>query len=133
MSVVTGRLGAMTDVPGSPASPTLENKFKVFISWSGTVARQVATVWRELIPEISDVVTPFMSEEDIGAGDRSLNTIAEELKGTTFGIIVVTQENQGTEWLNYEAGALSKGVGDQTVRVAPCLVDFSAKGDVTGL
>jgi hypothetical protein len=73
-----------------------------------------------------------MSEENIGAGQRGLPKIATELSGSSFGIIVVTQDNQNSQWLNYEAGALSKDLEDQTVRVAPSLVDFDRKTDVTG-
>jgi hypothetical protein len=73
-----------------------------------------------------------MSEEDVGAGERGLTVIAEEFADTNFGIIVVTQENPESQWLNYESGALSKNVRDETVRVAPSLVDFTQKGDVTG-
>jgi hypothetical protein len=73
-----------------------------------------------------------MSEENIGSGERGLAKIASELSGTSFGIIVVTQQNQSSPWLNYEAGALSKDVDDETVRVAPSLVDFERKNDVTG-
>lgn len=108
------------------------DKFKVFISWSGDLAKAVAKVWQDLIKEVFDGVEPFMSEENIGAGERGLAKIATELAGTGFGIIVVTQENQHSQWLNYEAGALSKDVNDQTVRVAPSLVDFERKNDVTG-
>ena len=108
------------------------DKFKVFISWSGTLSKQVASVWYDLVKEIFDVVEPFMSEENIGAGVRGLEKIAIELSGSSFGIIVVTQENQSSQWLNYEAGALSKDLGVESVRVAPSLVDFSRKNDVTG-
>jgi hypothetical protein len=108
------------------------DKFKVFISWSGQLSKDVATVWRNLVKETFDSVEPFMSEENIGAGERGLAKIAKELAGTSFGIIVVTQENQNSPWLNYEAGALSKDVDDETVRVAPSLVDFERKTDVTG-
>jgi hypothetical protein len=108
------------------------DKFKVFISWSGDLAKAVAKVWQELLTEVFDGVEPFMSEENIGAGERGLAKIATELAGTGFGIIVVTQDNQHSQWLNYEAGALSKDVNDQTVRVAPSLVDFEKKNDVTG-
>lgn len=73
-----------------------------------------------------------MSDKNIGAGERSLLKIADELEGTTFGIIVVTPENQESQWLNYEAGALSKGLYDQTVRVAPSLVGFRSQGDASG-
>ncbi len=96
------------------------------------MSKDVATVWRNLVKETFDSVEPFMSEENIGAGERGLAKIAKELAGTSFGIIVVTQENQNSPWLNYEAGALSKDVDDETVRVAPSLVDFERKTDVTG-
>jgi hypothetical protein len=108
------------------------DKFKVFISWSGQLSQAVAAIWLDLISETFDSVEPFMSEENIGAGERGLVKIATELAGTSFGIIVVTQENQNSPWLNYEAGALSKDVVDETVRVAPSLVDFERKNDVTG-
>ena len=110
----------------------VEGRFKIFISWSGQLSKAVASVWRDLIAETFDTVDPFMSEEDIGAGTRGLPRIATELAGTSFGIILVTQENQNSPWINYEAGALSKDVGDETVRVAPVLVDFERKNDVTG-
>jgi hypothetical protein len=108
------------------------DKFKVFISWSGDLAKAVATVWKDLLKETFDVVEPFMSEENIGAGERGLAKIATELANTGFGIIVVTQDNQHSQWLNYEAGALSKNIDDGKVRVAPSLVDFARKNDVTG-
>ena len=108
------------------------DKFKVFISWSGALSMRVASVWHDLVKELFDVVEPFMSEQNIGAGERGLPKIASELSGSSFGIIVVTQENQKSQWLNYEAGALSKDLEDQTVRVAPSLVDFERKNDVTG-
>lgn len=74
-----------------------------------------------------------MSEADIGAGERGLARIETELDDTHFGIIVVTQENQTSQWLNFETGALSKNLPDAVNRVAPSLVDFfSRKSDATG-
>lgn len=104
---------------------------KVFISWSGALSKEVATVMRDLLPHIFDGVDPFMSEEDIGAGERGLAKISDELADTSFGIVVVTQANQQTQWLNFEAGALSKNVHNNA-RVAPLLVDFPMKSDATG-
>jgi hypothetical protein len=109
------------------------DKVKVFISWSGQLAKKVARVWRDLLDAVFDNVDPFMSEKDIEAGDRNLRKIADELSGTNFGIVVVTQENQNSRWLNYEAGALSKNVdedSEETGRVVPSIVDFARAGDV---
>jgi len=107
-------------------------EFRVFISWSGVLAKNVATVWRDLIKESFDAVTPFMSEEDIGAGERNLSKIAAELADTNFGVVVITQANQNSPWINFEAGALSKNFADTSARVAPSLVDFERKSDVAG-
>ncbi len=107
-------------------------KMKVFISWSGELSRQVALVWRDLVNLMFDGVVPFMSQMDIGAGQRGLPVIASELAHTKFGIVVLTQENEESQWLNYESGALSKNVDDETVRVMPSLVDFASAGEATG-
>jgi hypothetical protein len=109
-----------------------DDKFKVFLSWSGEPSKQVALAWLGLLQEVIDGVQPFMSEENIGAGERSLLKIASELDGTLFGIVVVTRDNQNSQWLNFEAGALSRDFSDPRVRVAPCLVDSARKADVTG-
>jgi hypothetical protein len=108
------------------------DKFKVFISWSGELAKAVAFVWNDLLKLTYDAVEPFMSEAGIGAGERGLNTIAAKLADTSFGIVVVTQENENSPWLNFEAGALSKPFNDAGVRVAPSLVDFDSKSDLEG-
>lgn len=108
------------------------DRYKVFISWSGQLAREVAGIWSELLTETFDAVVPFMSERDIGAGERNLPKIADELEGSRFGIVVVTQLNNAAPWINFEAGALSKVIGEGQTRVAPCLVDFSRENDLTG-
>lgn len=109
-----------------------EEKLKVFISWSGKLSEEVAKVWHALLSELFDNVTPFMSEKDIEAGTRGLPAIATELHGSKFGIVVVTQQNLHSQWLNYEAGALSKDITNPDLRVAPTLVDFQSKADATG-
>lgn len=78
------------------------------------------------------VSSPSCPRRTLAPASGGLVKIATELADTGFGIIVVTQENQHSQWLNYEAGALSKDVNDETVRVAPSLVDFERKNDVIG-
>lgn len=108
-------------------------ELKVFISWSGALSRAVALALREWLPLITDNVKPWASEADIEAGDRGLPAIEKELSGTSFGIIVVTQANKAAEWLNFEAGALSRVVSTDTKnRVVPLLVDISGPAQLTG-
>jgi hypothetical protein len=106
---------------------------RVFISWSGDLAKDVAMAVRRCIKHVSDRWEPWMSDADIGAGERGLAQIESELQGSGFGIVVVTPENQWSQWVNFEAGALSKVIqADSQQRVVPLLVDFESTGDLEG-
>jgi hypothetical protein len=110
-----------------------DRDLKLFISWSGALAKGVANDLRAWIPLVSDKVKPWMSDQDIEAGQRAMNRIEAELEDTGFGIIVVTQENRAAPWLNFEAGALSKAITtDREQRVAPLLVDIDSAAQLTG-
>lgn len=99
--------------------PTLgyRGPVKVFISWSGPVSRQVAVALRDWLPTVVQVAQPWMSDQDIGPGERWGDRIASQLQDASFGIICVTPDNQRNPWLNFEAGAISKVVGE--ARVVP--------------
>jgi hypothetical protein len=94
---------------------------KVFISWSGPSSKKVAFVLKDWIPSVIQAVEPFLSSEDIEKGNRWNTDIARELQESTFGIICVTRDNLGSQWLNFEAGALSKVI--ENTHVAPFLLD----------
>lgn len=112
---------------------TEQSDVKVFISWSGNLAKSVALALREWLPLLFDRVAPWASDTDIAAGQRGLAQIEAELAGTSFGLVVVTAENQHAPWLNFEAGALSKTVaGDTEHRVVPLLVDLAGPAELTG-
>lgn len=113
-------------------SETSVEKLKVFISWSKEPSREVATSLRTGLLSVFDMVQPFVSEIDIEAGDRGLRVIEAALRGSGFGIIVVTPENMEAPWLNFEAGALSKALGDDETRVIPLLVGFTSMTQLTG-
>ncbi|OHU71374.1 hypothetical protein BKG86_17115 [Mycobacteroides chelonae] len=103
----------------------------MFISWSKDRSRQIALIWKSLIEDTFDAVDAFVSDRDISPGDRGLTTIKEQLDGTSVGIPIVTRDNEKEPWINFESGALSKGVPNATVRVMPCLVDFNNPSELT--
>lgn len=88
---------------------------KVFLSWSGAESKVIALAFREYLPKMLQAVEPFMSDVDIAKGARPLNVIADELKSTKVGIVFVTAANALTPWINYEAGAISKTVKDDSL------------------
>lgn len=105
---------------------------KVFISWSGKKSHAVAEVLHEWLPTVINSVEPWISSEGLRAGLKWNQQLEKELNGTSFGIIVATPRNQHAQWLNFEAGALSKKVGGAESRVAPLLIDFKKATDLVG-
>ncbi|MBH0109174.1 toll/interleukin-1 receptor domain-containing protein [Salinibacterium sp. NG22] len=103
---------------------------KVFVSWSGDESRKLAEGIRAWLPQVLlQNVEAFVSSQDIEKGSRGLSVIANNLDDTDYGIIILTQATQDAPWLNFEAGALGKSLGES--RVSPLLVDLT-QADVTG-
>lgn len=102
---------------------------KVFISWSGTRSRVIASALRSFLQDVNQQIEPWMSDSDLRAGERWGARLAEELDATDFGIFCLTRDAQTSRWLAFEAGALSKSV--RSGRVCPYLIDL-APNDVEG-
>ncbi|OBF33266.1 hypothetical protein A5724_19550 [Mycobacterium sp. ACS1612] len=110
----------------------IEQDLKIFISWSGDLAREITKVLRDWLPKMFDHIDPWASEVDIDAGMRGLDVIQDRLNASSFGIIVVTTENMNKPWLNFEAGALSKRLEEERNPVVPLLVNFENVYDLQG-
>jgi hypothetical protein len=88
---------------------------KVFISWSGEKSHQVALLIRKYLKYWIAESVPFVSSEDIHKGNKWFIDISKELSNSNFGIICLTKENINSDWLLFEAGAISKSVEDSHV------------------
>lgn len=95
---------------------------KVFITWSGAKSKEVARALREWIPDVLDNAKTWMSEIDIGAGERWGPAIAAELETSKCGIVCLTRSNLTEPWIFFESGALAKTVKDAFV--CPYLIDL---------
>lgn len=96
---------------------------KVFLSWSKPRSQEVAAALRDWLPDVIQSCEPWMSAEDIEAGQRWSAELEGQLDASVIGIICVTPDNQTEPWLNFEAGAISKKIGaDRLNRVAPYLL-----------
>lgn len=84
------------------------------------------------LPTVINAVEPWVSSRGLAVGLQWNQQLDKELDDTMFGIIVVTPWNQHSQWLNFEAGALSKRVGGLESRVAPLLIDFPNMAQLTG-
>jgi hypothetical protein len=91
----------------------------VFIGWSGQTSKEVAKALHSFLGQVIQAVKPWMSEEDLEAGVRWSPTIADQLEMARVGITCLTPDNLAKPWVLFEAGALSKAVGD--ARLCPYL------------
>src|SRR5262249_47054676 len=102
---------------------------KVFIHWSGERSKQLGEAIREWLPNVLQFVKPYFSPADIDKGARWANEISKELEQSKIGIIAMTDENLTSPWIMFEAGAISKVVGEGLV----CSILFGiAKTDLVG-
>ena len=97
---------------------------EIFISWSGPRSKFVAEALYDWIPRVIQSVNPWMSSEDIRAGDRWFIEISKKLEDSDFGIICITPENLTSPWLLFEAGALAKTITDENF-VCPYLINLN--------
>ncbi|MFD8936728.1 toll/interleukin-1 receptor domain-containing protein [Streptomyces sp. NPDC059578] len=98
---------------------------KIFISWSGETARKCAEVLGRELGHLHPEMRAFVSSLGIAKGQRSMESIAAELRGADVGIMCLTRENQRKQWINYEAGALSRQTNGGKAYVHPFLIDMS--------
>lgn len=101
----------------------------VFLSWSGNLSHEVAKSLVEWIPQVIQAVKPWISSQDIEKGARWFEEIGDSLSNTEFGILCLTASNLSAPWLLFEAGALSKSLGQ--ARVCPLLVNVK-NADLVG-
>ena len=102
---------------------------KVFISWSGGVSHEIGQAVYEWLPNVLQAVEPYFTPSDIDKGARWSSEIAENLRESNYGIVIVTRQNLDAPWIMFEAGALSKEVGD--AHVSPVLFGIE-QSDVVG-
>ena len=102
---------------------------KVFISWSGPLTQKIAAELNGWIPKMLQSVQTYFTPDDIEKGAHWSNSIEKKLSQSEIGILCLTQDNQVSPWITFEAGALSKH--KDVSRVCPLLFNFD-NADLTG-
>jgi hypothetical protein len=102
---------------------------ELFISWSGPRSKAAAEALRDWLPKLINAVRPWLSCADIDKGARWSIDIATRLANASVGILCLTPGNIRSDWLIFEAGALSKTLED--THVCPLLFGLEP-ADVAG-
>lgn len=98
---------------------------KIFISWAerGSQSDHLAAALHDWLPTVLQAVDPWLSSESLDAGTRWGTEVAAQLEQTDFGVLCVGPDSAASQWLNFEAGALSKKVS--RAKVIPVLIGLS--------
>jgi pyrroloquinoline quinone (PQQ) biosynthesis protein C len=88
----------------------------VFLSWSGNAAEQTAVALRKVFaqhvlvdPGATGGVPYFwLSSSDIASGDSWRDQLETSVQNARAGVIVLTPESANSNWVNYEAGLLTR-------------------------
>lgn len=96
---------------------------QIFLSFSGTRSRRVASALRDWLPRVLPGAKPFFSEHDTEAGTFWSDSIARALENSGAGLICLTRENREQPWIHFEAGALAERLRTDGV-VCPYLLDL---------
>jgi len=103
---------------------------KLLISWSGSPSKEVAQLLSNWLRKVIQAVKPWVSTDDIARGARWQSELSRELQDTNACIVCVTPDNVNAQWLNFEAGAVSKAIVEHA-RVCPYLIGMR-ETDLTG-
>lgn len=95
---------------------------KVFISWSGELSKELGEIFHGWLPSALQAVTPYFTPNDIDKGARWSSSIADELQNSEMGVFFLTPESLKSPWVMFEAGAISKVLGN--TQVCPILFNL---------
>mgnify|MGYP006287199283 CR=1 FL=1 len=98
---------------------------EVFISWSGKRSKIFAELFYDFVKRTLHPLKPWMSSVEIQKGQRWSKEIGDRLSKDMIGVICITPENQDSQWLLFEAGAISKVIDN--ARVCPVLIGMDKK------
>jgi hypothetical protein len=96
---------------------------KVFLAWGDPRSKAIAEALHEWLPLVINAIKPWVSSRNIGPGSRWNPSLALQLEGARMGILCLTPEALDSQWLIFEAGALSKTLGSDTL-VCPYLFNL---------
>jgi hypothetical protein len=88
---------------------------KVFISWSGDLSKEIGESIKDWLPAVLQNVKPYFTPNDIEKGSRWNADISKELEQSKLGIFIYTKENLDSQWMLFEAGAISKTIDSSKV------------------
>jgi len=95
----------------------VNQKNKLFLSWSGAMSKKVAEALNKWIPTVLQHVDTFVSSKDIESGEDWFERLTKELNNSAMGIICITPSNVGSQWIHFEAGAIFRAAKQESINL----------------
>lgn len=95
----------------------------IFLSWSGTTGKSIATKLRWLLGTQLQGAKPFMSDVDIGRGKQWKDILDKALMETGYGMFIITPDASDSAWMGYEAGAIYTTSKNREIDILPLLFE----------
>jgi TIR domain len=98
-------------------------RVRVFLSWSGkgSPSHTIALGLKDWLCKVIHFAEPFLSSDNIQAGERWDDVLGKHLSESDFGILCITKQCLNSPWMLFEAGALA-GTYRNPRRVVPYLL-----------
>ena len=94
----------------------------VFIGWAGETSKEIASILKNWLNGMFDGFVSAVTPDDLPMGSRWFDTLDSAMYAAECGLLCVTADNVNSQWLSYEAGALSRNVN----LLAPVLFGVSS-------
>ena len=83
---------------------------KVFIGWSGETSKEIASILKNWLNGMFDGHVSAFTPDDLAPGSLWFGALPRAITDADCGLLCVTADNVNSQWLSYEAGALSGNV-----------------------
>jgi adenine/guanine phosphoribosyltransferase-like PRPP-binding protein len=80
---------------------------KVFISWSQSPSKEIASSLKNWLRTLMDDVNVWVSSEDIHLGQDWRKTLRDALETSNYAVLCVTPQNVDSPWIAMETGAIA--------------------------
>ena len=80
---------------------------KVFIGWAGETSKEIASILKNWLNGMFDGHVSAFTPDDLAAGSLWFDGLRHAMTDANCGLLCVTEDNVNSQWLSYEAGALS--------------------------
>lgn len=79
----------------------------LLLTWSGTPSHEIATFFRDWLPQVVPDIQPWISSEDIAKGRKWFHELTTQMAKTNISITFITPGNVRSPWIFYEIGFIA--------------------------